>query len=460
MNRPLAPLARLTLVLLALLGAAPACADDPPPFVPREIIVTLIPGASPAAVASDFDSIVLDSITARNIHRLSVPPMFTEEDFLGIIRNDPRVADAELNFLGDDRNPDGNTQSIFVLRTASDYQQQGAIAVIDADAARAVALGHGVLVAVADSGIDAAHPVFRGRLPMGVIDLITPGGSGADTGDGADSDGDGLIDEFVGHGTIVAGVIARVAPAASILPIRILDSDGQTTIFRLADAIYTAIDRDADIINLSLSTPADTILLIDAISEATAAGILVVCAAGNEATDQTLRFPAGYSGPGLLSVAATRNNDTLAPFSNFGSSISMTAPGDPVVGPIPGGAYGSARGTSFAAPLVAGAAALLRSVTPGLPMTDIQDRLLLTATDIDPLNPNTAGSMGAGRLDAAAAMGLTGIPITGSADLDNSRRVDIDDFYLFDDAPRDITGDAIISDDDADALEHFIRRFE
>lgn len=453
-------LVHVAVAAIAAATASPAAAEDIFPFVPREAVARLAPGTNAAAFAAQFGATLRESIPSRNIHRFAVPPALSEPEFIDLIDDDPRVLFTELNFIADDRNPDGNTQSIFVLRDVDAYLDQTAAQVIGLPQANARATGAGVLVAVIDSGIDPLHPVFRGRTPFRGVDLIDNDTTPVDARDNIDNDGDTLVDELVGHGTLVAGVVLRVAPAAAILPIRVLDSDGGSTTFRMIEGIYTAIDRGADIINLSLGTPAPSPLIADAVAEAVAANRLVVCAAGNDATDQTLRFPAGFSGPGLLAVAATNNADRLAPFSNFGAAISIAAPGDPVLGPVPGNAFGSARGTSFAAPIVSGVAALVRSLTPCLPATDVQARLLNTATNIDALNPNFAGSLGAGRINAAAAVGFNTLPLPFNADLNADRVVDIEDLYFIHQAPRDINADGLANQADRDCLEAFIRRWE
>ena len=455
-------IARLALVfVLASALSVPSWAgdDDEPPFVPREAVVRLVEGVDAIGFASEYDSRVLASLTARNIHILSVPLPFDEDDFTGIIENDPRVLSVELNFIGEDVNPDGNTQSIFIARDADAFINQGAIDVIRADDAHSRALGAGVIVAVLDSGYDPAHPVFRGRTPISGVDLVDGDNQPLDVGDNVDNDGDKLVDEMVGHGTLVASIVLRVAPEATILPIRVLDSDGGSTNFRLIDGIYTAVDRGADIINISLGTLAESQQLRAAIDEARAAGVLIIAAAGNDAADQA-RYPAGFSGPGAVSVAATTNADIVAEFSNFGEAISFTAPGDPVVGATPGGQFGSARGTSFSAPLVAGAAALLRSITPCVPMSVIESRLAATAVDIDKRNPDFVGMLGAGRIDAAAAVGIGSAPPIGVADRNGDRRVDMEDLYIQYRDPMDLNGDGEVNLVDRHLLETFVRRFE
>jgi subtilisin family serine protease len=442
------------------LGSGLARGDEPPPFVPDEVVVRLAPGTSAAAFAQQYGSAVLESITSRNIHRLDVPPGLTEPEFVDLIDDDARVTLVELNWLGGDRNPDGGTQSIFVVERYEDFMAQLAMGVVRADQAQTRARGSGILVAVIDSGLDTEHPLFAGRVPFGGLDLIENDTTPQDAPDGVDNDADGLFDEMTGHGTLVAGVILRVVPDAWILPIRVLDSDGGSTNFRLIDGVYAAVDRGADILNISLGTVAPSPLLESAIAEAGAGPRLVVCAAGNDGTDQTPWFPAAFSGTSVLSVAATRNNDVLATFSNWGGTISLTAPGDPVIGAVPGGAYGSARGTSFAAPIVAGSAALLRSLTPCVPMDTVAARVLATADNIDAQNPNFAGKIGAGRLDAAAAVGVGTTPPPGIADLNNDDRVDVEDLYRLNASPRDLNGDGVANAADRAALEAFLRRFE
>ena len=442
-----------------LLAASPARADDPAPFVPGEVVVRLRLTADPHMFAAQYGSAILDSITSRNIHRLSVPPLLTEEEFLDLIDDDGRVLDVELNFIGDDINPDGSTQSIFILSFYKQFINQDAIDRIGSDLAHTKARGHGVLVVVIDSGIDPDHPLFAGRLPFGGIDLL---GAGAplDTGDGMDNDGDGLVDEMTGHGTLVAGIILRVAPEALLLPIRVLDSDGGSTTFRMIDAIYIASDLGADVINVSLGTVAPSTLLAQAVDHAADADTLVVCAAGNDAQTEVIRYPAGFSGGGVLAIAATDDADFVAPFSNIGDAVTLCAPGDPMVGPVPGGGYGRARGSSFAAPVISGVAALVRSIAPAVPIGQTRQRLLTTAVSIDDINPDEAGDLGAGRVDAAAAVGALGDPLANSADLNGDARVDIRDLYAFNAFPVDINGDGAVTSADRAALRFFIRRFE
>jgi subtilisin family serine protease len=113
---------------------------------------------------------------------------------------------------------------------------------------------------------------------------------------------------------------------------------------------------------------------------ATSSGALLVAAAGNDSSSSVKEYPAAESAYGLLSVAATNARGRLAGFSNYGPWIDLAAPGDGITSSIPGGAWATWSGTSMAAPLTAGTAALVRSVNPGLSPKDIATRLKRTAS--------------------------------------------------------------------------------
>jgi subtilisin family serine protease len=127
---------------------------------------------------------------------------------------------------------------------------------------------------------------------------------------------------------------------------------------------------------------------------------------------------------------------------------------------VPGDAYARASGTSFAAPIVSGAAALLRSVTPCVPMELVWLRLLNTAVNIDKADPDFAGKMGEGRIDAAAVVGAGVQGPVGVADLNADGRVDIDDLHALHAAPRDLNADGVADQLDFEALIGFLRRGE
>jgi subtilisin family serine protease len=402
-------LAMLGLLALFLI-AVPAVADDDE-VVPGQVVVRFAPGADiPAFLArwgTEYGPEVVTRLTSRPIYLLSVFDG-DEEEFVDDVRFDPAVDWAEPNYFGRDENPDPGTQSIFVASTGPRYRSQPSMAAIGADAAQRFSTGDGITVAAIDSGLDATHPMLAGRLAPGGWNFITGTPDIADVGDGIDSDGDGLIDESVGHGTMVAGLIARIAPDARILPLKVLDSDGLTNTFLMVEAIFYALDNGAHIANISMGTTRQTLVIDTALAEAKSAGMLVVASTGNE-DDSNPRFPSGSSdeagsGLGVLAVAALDDANRRAFFSNFGPHVSLTSPGVDITSTIPGGGYGRANGTSFAAPMVAASAALYWSIAPDASAQQVRDRVLGFTIDVSALNPGYEGELGTGRLHALWAV--------------------------------------------------------
>ncbi|MCX2967581.1 MULTISPECIES: type VII secretion-associated serine protease mycosin [Streptomyces] len=231
--------------------------------------------------------------------------------------------------------------------------------------------GAGVRVAVIDTGVDADHPQLKDAVDVGSgADLIPEDKrrEGAPTGPTAD---------LVGHGTKVAGIIAArpapdtgfvgIAPEATVIPIRQNDDQGSGNTTTLARAIRHALDEKADIINISQDTTTpleEGHPLQDAVERALAQGVVVIASAGNDGADGKLKdtYPASF--PGVLAVAASDRNNERALFSQRGEFVGIAAPGVDIVSTVPGGGHCADNGTSFAAPFVAGVAALLRAEHP------------------------------------------------------------------------------------------------
>ncbi|PIQ84192.1 MAG: hypothetical protein COV75_03620 [Candidatus Omnitrophica bacterium CG11_big_fil_rev_8_21_14_0_20_63_9] len=317
-----------------------------------------------------------------------------------------------------------------------------------------VAQGEGVVVAVVDTGVDGTHPDMAmnmwanpGELPGNQVDDDSNGFIDDVNGwDFAYDDAD-PTDDF-GHGTHVAGTIAAVgnngvgiigvAPRARLMAVKGLDQEGSGYISDLAAAIVYAADNGADVINNSwgcVGPCPDDEAVKDAVRYAHSQGVVVVFAAGNDHLDVSLYSPQNMTDHKPIVVGASRPDDALTSFSNFGLLTDVIAPGGGYdVGPpgfepsrnilslkssqihsamtgggklVVGQRYVRQAGTSMSAPHVAGLAALVISHHPSFTNDQVRQAIRASADDVgaqgfDPIT-------GAGRVNAAAALAIDSV---------------------------------------------------
>ncbi|HEX7744290.1 MAG TPA: S8 family serine peptidase [Micromonosporaceae bacterium] len=256
------------------------------------------------------------------------------------------------------------------------------------------------VIAIADTGVDTAHPDLVGRIVAG-YNAISPGSAPADDN---------------GHGTMVAGIaaantnngigVAGVAWTGRVMPVKVLDRNGFGFDSDVAEGVTWAADHGAKIVNLSLGGPTDSPALHDAMKYAVGKGAVVVVAAGNEG-DDTPQYPAAY--PEVLAVGATDTAGNLTDFSSSGDWIDVAAPGFGIVSTYPKAfsgtypPYAIGDGTSLSAPIASGVAALVRTMYPTLTPAQVMGRLRATARDAGPRGIDPY--YGYGVLDAYSAVG-------------------------------------------------------
>lgn len=243
---------------------------------------------------------------------------------------------------------------------------------------------HPVVIAVIDTGLDLSHPQLAASV------WTNPGESGLDSKgrdrsrNGRDDDHNGKVDDWQGwnfsaqnsniedrqgHGTHVAGLIQSVAPGSRLMILKYYDpqASGPDNLNALVAAIHYANKMGAQIINYSGGGFIENEAEREALFESEKKNILVVAAAGNEATSSDLRpfYPASYPLRNIISVAANDPVSHLVPSSNFGErTVDLAAPGEALLSTLPDGNFGRLTGTSQATALVTGAAALLMSQRP------------------------------------------------------------------------------------------------
>lgn len=242
----------------------------------------------------------------------------------------------------------------------------------------ALTRGANVRVAVLDSGVDAGHPQLAGRIEPGT-DLIAPGGNGAQ--------------DCAGRGTQTAGIIVAqpqpnigfhgIAPQATVLPVRV--SDNETSgpsagVAGLATGIRFAVSRGAKVILVPMAAYLPSPDLAAAVATAVAADVLIVAAVGEDGgSNGGNRVPYPASLPGVIGVAPIEESTMAARNSGRGPFIDLVAPGAAVVSTQRGGGLTLVNGSAYAAAFVAGAAALVRSWWPTMPIAEVTQRLMATA---------------------------------------------------------------------------------
>jgi len=286
-----------------------------------------------------------------------------------------------------------------------------------------------VKVAVIDSEFDTEHVELKTKLATGRnFDSGTPQYL---TGDVRGTD------PQTTHGTHVAGLVGAASdngngsPGACfdcvVIPYKISTSGSPFTspnvnekfVRDLAEALVEAGRSDAVVINMSLQTTRDYPALRDAVAFARGAGKVLVAAAGNfqQSSPGVPVYPGAYQG--VIAVAATLPSDAIAPFSQNGDYVDVAAPGspilstwdsrigpgaDPAIVPTHGQGYRAESGTSMASPIVAGLAALMKTIRPDLNPDEVEALLKASAVDLGSAGPDRV--YGAGRIDARRALEL------------------------------------------------------
>jgi thermitase len=432
----------------------------PGPFVAGDILVKFRPGVG-ANARADVHRLAggtpLLEIPRTGIQRVRVPSGDESAASARYSRN-PNVLYAEPNYIRSIPTPSAHGVGSEVVPSDYYFTEQWALdntgqrfycipwitgelclysgtpdADIDAPEAWAIFKGtNAVTVAVIDSGVDYTHPD------------LAPNYAGGD--DFIFGDGDPMDDH--GHGTHVAGTIAAlmdnptgtpaesegvvgVAPNARFLAYKVCRSDGTCDDFAIQQAIARAISDGANIINMSLGESAYSQSLDDAVQDAWNAGLVIVAGAGNDGTTD-LFYPAALNN--VISVAAFDEDHRRPSFSNYGSWVDISAPGNLIMSTYPTaecgtsttpgdtGCYTWNTGTSMATPHVSGAAALVWSRSDVTSNSQVVDILL---------NSADGKGVASGRLDSwtihgglnlhdAVSYGLTNLPPLADAGADQT----------------------------------------
>lgn len=254
-----------------------------------------------------------------------------------------------------------------VEQAQSSRRSQRSAQLLSLETAQQTATGAGVVVAIIDTGMSVG--VVDGVEVIGGWDFIDDDADPSDEGNGIDDDGDGEIDEALGHGSHVAGIVDLVAPGAQILAYRVMDAEGNAHPYRVAAAIRRAIAEGADVINMSFGSLEKSKIVEEALKDADDEEIVMVAAAGNTGSDDKV-YPGAFGD--VIAVGASTLDDVGAPFSSFGGKVDVYAPADQIQSLLNTGELAEWSGTSMAAPFVSGLAALILELDPDIKNGDVR----------------------------------------------------------------------------------------
>ncbi len=370
---------------------------------------------------------------------VTTPSTVNPGTFLSLLSSQPGITDAEidqlLKVMGAPATSDQTSSTPAVPPALYDttpvnyygttvwhgYIGQPAYQIVRIDDARNTfkVVGQGT-VAVIDTGVDPNQPVLinvlvpgydftrnsQGGSEMGdvnqsvaaVLDQAQPAWVNQSVAAVLDQSTAAVLDgsqyAAFGHGTMVAGIVHLVAPRALIMPLKAFKADGSGYASDVLRAIYYAAKNGANIINMSFSFPTYSPEVAQAVNYAYNNGLILVASAGNDGMPISV-YPASLSN--VMGVGSTADDDTRAPFSNYGSQVVwVAAPGMGVVTTYPWGAYAAVWGTSFSTPFVSGGAALLLDVK-GLNESQ-------AAAAVANASWNSTQNLGNGRIDLYQAL--------------------------------------------------------
>ena len=355
----------------------------------RHVAGRLLIKTRPGLAATELDRLLREHgngrraqrIAALDVHVIELPRGVDERVIADRLRGHPHLKFAELDRIM----PHALTTNDPGLSSSWHLGKINALQAWDGSS------GQGVTIAILDSGVDGSHPDLAGSMIPGwnVYD------NNADTRD------------VEGHGTLVAGTAAAIANngqgsagvawGARIMPIRVADPSGWATWSAMAAGITWAADNGARVANLSFQGSCGSGTVQSAANYMRSRGGVVVMAAGNTGTPLT-----DAPSDALTCVSATDSNDAVTGWSSFGDAVDVAAPGLGVYTTSNGGGYAAVSGTSFSAPIVAGAYALMMTANWSLAPATLD--AILTSTAIDLGASGKDPYYGAGRIDVAAAV--------------------------------------------------------
>ena len=352
-------------------ATAQVSSSTPSLMAEGEILVKFIPG-TPSNLKRSINS--ANEVTEKNfisalgVHVLSIKSGKSVDEMIALYQKNKNIEFVEPNYIA--------TSDFVPNDTYYQTQQAAALNKMSLEQAWDITAGSSsVPVAILDTGASFNHPDLGGQYMSTGYDFVN-------------NDSDPTDD--AGHGTMVSGIIGAIANNgvgiagaswnSKILPVKVLGSTGSGSYDSIANGITYAADHGVKVINMSLGGPKSSLTLKNAVDYAYNKGVVLVASAGND--NRVVSYPAAY--PNVIAVAAVDNNDVKSTYSNFGSQIAVTAPGNNLTSTYFNGEYTTGSGTSFSAPFVASLAEMILSVDPSLTPAKVREAIISGAQDLGP----------------------------------------------------------------------------
>jgi thermitase len=406
------------------LNKTPPFRFDGPLYAPGEILVKFKPSLSEQKIESmiaAYKSRKLRRIPRIDVLKLQIPEGVEVMEMVSLMSQDPDVEYAEANYIVHIAVTPNDPLFIYQYALSNKGQDIGVPGSPQGKLRADIKATEGweetkgeeaIIIAVIDTGVDMLHPDLLGKILSGGRDFV--------------NDDDDATDDHH-HGTLVAGVaaantdntegMAGVAWNCKILPVKVLDAEGEGYSDDLAEGIIWAVDNGANVINLSLGAEGGNQTIEDALKYAYEGDVVVVAVTGNDGGP--VLYPAAYDAY-CLAVAGTNNVDERVTFSNsggvwesnYGPEVDVAAPAEDILSTVPTWFWGPGSfpyayggGTSMAAPHVAGLAALVKSIKPWLSAGEIMDIIRFSADDVNSIeNPRKDEFLGYGRISMEKAL--------------------------------------------------------
>lgn len=405
-------------------------------YVEGQVVVNFAAEASQASIDDLIDAhdlTIVESIPQIHYYVLGIPEGTTVAGVVDALKQYAIVEKCEPNyFTGTLDVPD---DSLFNHQWGLQNTQNEGVDLHIRDAWEIESGSPDIIVAVIDMGFDINHEDLQeniwhnpGEIPdnhidddgNGYVDDIVgwdfvnqPSGLDDENADWRTEDNDpsttlsshgnrvlGVIGATVGNGIGIAGVAGHCQMMLIRAGFHTTEGTPVLSSSHIARGIIYATDNGARVINISSGSHRFSNTYFAALRYAVDKGVVVVCSAGNEGSSTPV-YPAAYDLAGIISVGASDSDDTRSWFSNYGDWVDVSAPGSRIMTTLLGSAYGTTQGTSFAAPMVAGVAALLLSAQPELTPAQVQDQIMNTVDTVASLD---GANISSGRVNAHRAL--------------------------------------------------------